>query len=66
MGEKTDKKDIRIQFDDDTRNQAKIKVFGVGGGGSNAVNRMIDARSRACSSWSPTPTCRRCRWRARR
>ncbi len=44
MGEKTDKKDIRIQFHDDTRNQAKIKVFGVGGGGSNAVNRMIDAK----------------------
>ncbi len=44
MSEKTDKKDIRIQFHDDTRNQAKIKVFGVGGGGSNAVNRMIDAK----------------------
>ncbi|MGO9212147.1 MAG: cell division protein FtsZ [Terriglobales bacterium] len=42
--DKTDKKDIRIQFHDDTRNQAKIKVFGVGGGGSNAVNRMIDAK----------------------
>ncbi|MGA9207606.1 MAG: cell division protein FtsZ [Terriglobales bacterium] len=44
MGEKTEKKDIRIQFHDDARNQAKIKVFGVGGGGSNAVNRMIDAK----------------------
>ena len=44
MSEKTDKKDIRIQFHDDVPNQAKIKVIGVGGGGSNAVNRMIDAK----------------------
>ena len=35
--------DIRIQFHDDPKNNAKIKVIGVGGGGSNAVNRMIDA-----------------------
>ncbi len=35
---------IRIQFNEDPRNAAKIKVIGVGGGGSNAVNRMIDAR----------------------
>jgi cell division protein FtsZ len=34
---------IRIQFNEDPRNQAKIKVIGVGGGGGNAVNRMIDA-----------------------
>src|SRR5206468_672823 len=34
---------IRISFNDDTRNDAKIKVIGVGGGGGNAVNRMIDA-----------------------
>jgi len=44
MSEKSDKKDIRIQFHDDVHNQAKIKVIGVGGGGSNAVNRMIDAK----------------------
>jgi cell division protein FtsZ len=36
-------KDIRIQFNEDPRNNAKIKVIGVGGGGGNAVNRMIDA-----------------------
>jgi cell division protein FtsZ len=42
--DKNEKKDIRIQFHDDSRNQAKIKVIGVGGGGSNAVNRMIDAK----------------------
>src|SRR5512141_197007 len=36
-------KDIRIQFHEDPRNNAKIKVVGVGGGGGNAVNRMIEA-----------------------
>ena len=35
--------DIRISFNEDSRNDAKIKVIGVGGGGGNAVNRMIDA-----------------------
>ncbi len=35
--------DIRISFNEEARNDAKIKVIGVGGGGSNAVNRMIDA-----------------------
>ncbi|MBZ5645946.1 MAG: cell division protein FtsZ [Acidobacteriia bacterium] len=39
----TDKSDIRIEFGEDPRNNAKIKVIGVGGGGGNAVNRMIDA-----------------------
>jgi cell division protein FtsZ len=34
---------IRISFNDEARNDAKIKVIGVGGGGNNAVNRMIDA-----------------------
>src|SRR5688572_27130677 len=36
--------DVRIQFHEDSKNNAKIKVIGVGGGGGNAVNRMIDAR----------------------
>ncbi|HEU5452170.1 MAG TPA: cell division protein FtsZ [Terriglobales bacterium] len=35
---------IRIQFNEEARNSAKIKVIGVGGGGGNAVNRMIDAK----------------------
>jgi len=35
--------DIRIQYHEDTRRGARIKVIGVGGGGSNAVNRMIAA-----------------------
>lgn len=32
-----------FEFDIDPANLAKIKVIGVGGGGNNAVNRMIDA-----------------------
>lgn len=36
--------DPRFQFSDDACNTAKIKVIGVGGGGTNAVNRMIRAR----------------------
>ena len=35
--------DIRIQFQDEVRKGARIKVIGVGGGGGNAVNRMIQA-----------------------
>ncbi len=34
---------IRISFNEEPINDAKIKVIGVGGGGGNAVNRMIDA-----------------------
>jgi cell division protein FtsZ len=34
---------IRISFNEEPLNDAKIKVIGVGGGGGNAVNRMIDA-----------------------
>ncbi len=34
---------IRISFNEEHLNDAKIKVIGVGGGGGNAVNRMIDA-----------------------
>jgi cell division protein FtsZ len=35
---------IRISFTDDHQQGARIKVIGVGGGGSNAVNRMIRAK----------------------
>src|SRR6201986_5267500 len=35
--------EIRIQYHDETLHGAKIKVIGVGGGGGNAVNRMIAA-----------------------
>jgi len=37
------KEDIRISFNEEARNDARIKVIGVGGGGGNAVNRMIEA-----------------------
>src|SRR5436309_1630377 len=40
----TEKNDIRISFNEDSRSNAKIKVIGVGGGGGNAVNRMINAK----------------------
>src|SRR5271163_860816 len=36
--------EIRIQYQDEMPRNAKIKVIGVGGGGGNAVNRMIQAR----------------------
>ena len=36
--------EIRIQYNDDIARGAKIKVIGVGGGGGNAVNRMIAAK----------------------
>ena len=29
---------------EETRDNAKIKVIGLGGGGSNAINRMMEAR----------------------
>lgn len=36
--------EIRIHYNDETARGAKIKVIGVGGGGGNAVNRMIAAK----------------------
>ena len=36
--------EIRIQYTDEIPKGAKIKVIGVGGGGGNAVNRMIQAK----------------------
>jgi cell division protein FtsZ len=38
---------------------AVLKVVGVGGGGSNAVNRMVDAGLTGASSSQSTPTPRR-------
>ena len=35
--------DLRIHYHDETQRSARIKVIGVGGGGNNAVNRMIAA-----------------------
>jgi cell division protein FtsZ len=33
-----------LEFDDEQDNRAKIKVIGVGGGGGNAINTMIESR----------------------
>src|SRR5258708_3616221 len=41
--QKTEAAEIRIQFHDEEQRGARIKVIGVGGGGGNAVNRMIQA-----------------------
>ncbi len=38
-----DAEELRLTLDADGRRGAKIKVVGVGGGGSNAVNRMVSA-----------------------
>jgi len=43
MATDADSGDLRVDFSDDLRDAAKIKVIGVGGGGGNAVNRMIAA-----------------------
>ena len=43
MESETGMGDLRVDFSDELRNGAKIKVIGVGGGGGNAVNRMISA-----------------------
>jgi cell division protein FtsZ len=39
----TDANKLRLTLDPDGRRSAKIKVIGVGGGGTNAVNRMVAA-----------------------
>ncbi|MHB1960359.1 MAG: cell division protein FtsZ [Acidobacteriaceae bacterium] len=41
--QKTTDEGLRIQYQDEVPRGAKIKVIGVGGGGGNAVNRMIEA-----------------------
>jgi len=43
MADSKSSPEVRIQFNEEARNNAKIKVIGIGGGGGNAVNRMIDA-----------------------
>ncbi|MBA3296811.1 MAG: cell division protein FtsZ, partial [Acidobacteria bacterium] len=39
----TDPATLRLKLDEEKRSGARIKVVGVGGGGSNAVNRMVAA-----------------------
>ena len=40
--ERRDADKLRLTLDPEARRGSKIKVVGVGGGGSNAVNRMVD------------------------
>ena len=42
--QKNEAGEMRIQYHDEPLRGARIKVIGVGGGGGNAVNRMIQAR----------------------
>jgi cell division protein FtsZ len=44
MASDAEMNDLRVDFSDELRHGAKIKVIGVGGGGGNAVNRMIAAK----------------------
>src|SRR5215468_6968563 len=37
----TDSKRLRLRLEEEGNTGARIKVIGVGGGGSNAVNRMV-------------------------
>ena len=51
---------MRVSFAKSIQNGAKIKVIGVGGGGSNAVNRMIRAKVEGVEFIAAnTDTCRR-------
>jgi cell division protein FtsZ len=43
MGTEEAENNFRVDFSEELRVGAKIKVIGVGGGGGNAVNHMIDA-----------------------
>ncbi|MFP5237083.1 MAG: cell division protein FtsZ [Acidobacteriota bacterium] len=44
MEQSTQAGEMRIQYHEETPRGARIKVIGVGGGGGNAVNRMIQAK----------------------
>ena len=44
--------DIRIHYHEEIPRGAKIKVIGVGGGGNNAVNRMISANVAGTADYS--------------
>ena len=38
-----DPKRLRLRLDPQVPSSARIKVIGIGGGGSNAINRMVKA-----------------------
>jgi cell division protein FtsZ len=41
-----------VKMEDNKRNFANIKVFGIGGGGTNAVNRMLGAGVKGVEFWA--------------
>ena len=43
-----------LEFDDESHNSAQIVVIGVGGGGGNALNNMIDC-GLSGGPWRPAP-----------
>ena len=53
-------------LDEDDQLAAKIKVIGVGGGGGNAVNRMIQAGIKGVEFLVANTDCRPCAPRSRR
>jgi cell division protein FtsZ len=44
MGIEPENGGLRVDFSDERQRGAKIKVIGIGGGGGNAINRMIAAK----------------------
>ena len=47
-----------FEFEQGLDNVVNIKVIGVGGGGGNAVNRMVETVYRVLSSFPSTRICR--------
>ena len=51
MEQKGEVGEMRIQYHEEPVRGARIKVIGVGGGGGNAVNRMIQARMEGSNTY---------------
>lgn len=51
-----------LEFDFEMESLAQIKVIGVGGGGSNAVNRMIENGVQGVNLLRLIQTPKRCIW----
>lgn len=43
IGKAFEQPDLRLRLEEERRSGARIKVIGIGGGGGNAVNRMVQA-----------------------
>ena len=50
-GDENVKESLRESFIPSNYNEANIKVVGVGGGGSNAVNRMLESSMKGVEFW---------------